>query len=75
MIKFGPLIARRLEKRQPTPSPRRHLDDADLYKERNRVELFFSRIKHFRRIANRYDKLASTFRGFITFAAIMLWLK
>ncbi|MDO9587318.1 MAG: transposase, partial [Phenylobacterium sp.] len=38
-------------------------------------ERFFSRIKHFRRIATRYDKLASTFMGFVTLAAIMLWLK
>ena len=54
---------------------RRHAYDAVLYKERNRVERFFSRIKHFRRIATRYDKLASTFMGFVTLAAIMLWLK
>lgn len=54
---------------------RQHAYDRALYKERNRVERFFSRIKHFRRIATRYDKLASTFRGFITLAAIMLWLK
>ena len=46
-----------------------------LYKERNRGERFFSRIKHFRRIATRYDKLAATFMGFITLAAIMLWRK
>lgn len=64
----------------PVVPPRRHRKrqhtyDAALYKERNRVERFFSRIKHFRRIATRYDKLASTFRGFITLAAIMLWLK
>lgn len=64
----------------PVVPPRRnrkrlHAYDADLYKERNRVERFFSRIKHFRRIATRYDKLASTFMGFVTLAAIMLWLK
>ena len=54
---------------------RQHAYDTDLYKERNRVERFFSRIKQFRRIATRYDKLASTFMGFVTLAAIMLWLK
>ena len=64
----------------PVIPPRRnrkrlHAYDTALYKERNRVERFFSRIKHFRRIATRYDKLASTFMGFVTLAAIMLWLK
>jgi len=64
----------------PVVPPRRHRKrqhayDTTLYKERNRVERFFSRIKHFRRIATRYDKLANTFRGFVTLVSIMLWLK
>lgn len=64
----------------PVVPPRRHRKrqhayDRALYKERNRVERFFSRIKQFRRIATRYDKLAATFMGFVTLAAIMLWLK
>jgi transposase len=64
----------------PVVPPRRHRKrqhtyDKDLYKERNRVERFFSRIKHCRRIATRYDKLAETFMGFVTLASIMLWLK
>jgi transposase len=52
-----------------------HAYDKALYKERNHVERFFSRIKHCRRIATRYDKLAETFMGFVTLASIMLWLK
>ena len=54
---------------------RQHAYDQDLYKERNRVENFFQRIKHCRRIATRYDKLAETFMGFVVLASIMLWLK
>lgn len=54
---------------------RQHAYDKTLYKERNRVERFFSRIKQYRRIATRYDKLAATFMGFVTLASIMLWLK
>jgi transposase len=54
---------------------RQHAYDQALYKERNRVERFFSRIKHCRRIATRYDKLAETFMGFVLLASIMLWLK
>ena len=41
--------------------------DKDLYRERNRVERFFNKIKNFRRIATRYDKLRKTF-----FAAVYL---
>lgn len=64
----------------PVVPPRRHRRrphgyDKALYKERNRVERFFSRLKHCRRIATRYDKLASTFMGFIKLACIMLWLR
>ena len=54
---------------------RQHAYDKALYKERNRVERFFSRIKHCRRIATRYDKLVETFMGFVKLACIMLWLK
>lgn len=35
------------------------------YKHRNLVERFFCRVKHFRRIATRYDKLAERFISFI----------
>jgi transposase len=54
---------------------RQHAYDKALYKERNRVERFFSRIKQCRRIATRYDKLAETFMGFVILASIMLWLR
>ncbi|MBU1176298.1 MAG: transposase, partial [Alphaproteobacteria bacterium] len=38
-------------------------------------EGFFAKLKQWRRIATRYDKLAAHFLGFIKLAAIMLWLK
>jgi len=64
----------------PVVPPRRHRKrphgyDKALYKERNRVERFFSRLKHCRRIATRYDKLAETCMGFVKLACIMLWLR
>jgi transposase len=34
------------------------------YRRRHRIENFFERIKRYRRIATRYDKLAETFLGF-----------
>jgi transposase len=46
-----------------------------LYKERNKIERFFNRLKQFRRIATRYDKLLVNFMGFVKLAAISLWLK
>jgi putative transposase len=49
--------------------------DAELYKERNRVERFFNKLKQFRRVATRYDKLLANFMGFVTPAAIAIWLK
>lgn len=39
-----------------------HYDDY-IYKERNCIERFFNRIKHFRRIVTRYDKTAIMFLG------------
>ena len=45
--------------------------DKELYKRRNEVERFFRRIKRFRRIFTRYDKLDIVFAGFILFAMII----
>ena len=45
--------------------------DKELYKRRNEVERFFRRIKRFRRIFTRYDKLDTVFAGFILFAMIV----
>ena len=42
-----------------------------LYKQRNQVERLFRRIKRFRRIFTRYDKLDSVFLAFICFAFIV----
>lgn len=45
------------------------------YKERHLVECFFNKLKHFRRVATRYDKLSSMFQAFVFLASIMIWLK
>lgn len=49
--------------------------DADLYKECNKIERFFNKLKQFRRVATRYDKLLVNFMGFVKLAAIAIWLK
>lgn len=48
--------------------------DRHQYRHRNLVERFFCRMKHFRRIATRYDKLASRFSTFIALVACFIWL-
>ncbi len=45
------------------------------YKERHLVECFFNKLKHFRRVATRYDKLISRFKTFVYLAAVMVLLK
>ena len=46
-----------------------------LYRERNLIERFFSRLKHFRRVATRYDKLADNFLAMIQLASMRLRLR
>ena len=45
--------------------------DATIYKDRNLIERFFSKIKHFRRIATRYDKLARNYASFLNLVAAL----
>ena len=45
-----------------------------LYKERHLVEVFFLKLKEFRRVATRYDKLADRFLAFIHLACIRILL-
>lgn len=49
--------------------------DRNLYRDRNKVERFFSRLKQFRRLATRYDKTASSFLGMVHFVSALLWLR
>ena len=46
-----------------------------LYRERNLIERFFSKLKHFRRVATRYDKLADNFLAMVQLASMRLWLR
>lgn len=49
--------------------------DTELYKQRNVIERFFNKLKQFRRVATRYDKLLANFMGFVKLAAIAIWLR
>ena len=50
------------------------LMDRELYRERNVVERLVGKLKEYRRVATRYDKLAATYVAFVQLAAIRLWL-
>lgn len=49
--------------------------DYSHYKERHVVECFFQKLKQFRRVATRYDKLIACFKGFVYLACVMILAK
>jgi transposase len=48
--------------------------DFALYRERNLVERFFCKLKQFRAISTRYDKLANTFLAAVAMVCVLFWL-
>jgi len=60
--------ARRNRKLQP-------VIDEHVYALRNRIERCFSKLKHSRRLATRYDKTADSFLGFVLIASIRSWIR
>ncbi len=74
-------ITATIEERQATPnnavtSNRKQRDcfSKGLYREGNRIERFFCRMKQFRRIAPRYEKFTANDLAMLKLAAIRLWL-
>jgi transposase len=61
------------------PSSKRRIKqrdyDKDIYKNRNKIECFFSKIKQFRRISTRYDKCAHVFLSFVYFVGALIWFR
>ena len=49
--------------------------DKHLYQERNLVERFINKIKHYRRIATRYEKTALSFASMLFLVGTMIWLR
>jgi len=45
------------------------------YRERHLIECFIGKIKHFRRIFSRFDKLARRYLGFLHFVSALIWLR
>jgi transposase len=59
----------------PKSNRKKHREyDKELYKARHLIENFFARLKQYRAIATRYDKLATTFLGGIFLASSVIWL-
>lgn len=50
-----------------------HAFDRKAYKRRNLIERAFCRLKDWRRVATRYDKLARNFHAAVAIAAIIIW--
>ena len=49
--------------------------DTHLYKERHLIENQIGKLKHFRRVFSRFDKLAKNYLSFIYFARAVIWLR
>jgi transposase len=61
-----PSCSRRIVKRSVDPA---------IYRQRNLVERFFCKLKQFRRVATRFDKLARNFLAAALLASTRLWLR
>ena len=48
--------------------------DRKIYKERNLVERLFQKLKQFRRIATRYERLKRNYQSMLNLACSMIWL-
>lgn len=65
--------ANRVRRRQTGARPPTF--DRELYKNRNVVERCFARLKQFRAIATRFDKLANRYKAGLQLASLILWLR
>lgn len=48
--------------------------DVTLYQDRNKVERFINRVKHYRRVATWYEKTGRNYLAFVYVASAMVWL-
>jgi transposase len=63
-----PVIPSKANRKQPRKT------DFALYRERNLVERFFCKLKQYRAISTRYDKLANTFFAAVALVCVLFWL-
>ena len=62
-----PVVPNNRTRKHPYPFDRK------AYRRRNLIERMFSRLKDFRRVATRYDKLAVTYDAAVLIAAMVIW--
>lgn len=67
---MNPVIPRKSNSKKPNPE-----FDRFLYKLRHLVENLFARLKHFRSIATRFEKLARNFKSMVYLACSFIWIK
>ena len=68
--KMTPVIPRKANSKKPNPE-----FDTHLYRLRHLVENLFAKLKHFRGIATRFEKLARNFRALVYFACSFIWIR
>ena len=67
-LRYNPVVPPKRNRKNPWTH------DAELYKRRNEIERFFRRLKEFRAVATRYDKLDVVFTSCIWMACICILL-
>jgi len=77
MALVNQIKARGAEAHIPTQRDRKVQRSVDraIYRQRNLVERYFNKLKHFRRIATRFEKLAVTFLAAVALASARLWMR
>jgi len=67
-----------LEAEVVIPPKKNRLDQREysreLYKDRNKIERFINRIKHYRRVATRYEKTARNYLAMLHLVSSLVWL-
>ena len=64
-----PVIPSRKDAKEPSAH------DEWRYRERHLIECFIGKIKHFRRVFSRFDKLARRYLGFLHLTSTLIWLR
>ena len=64
-----PVIPPRSNRKEP------HSYDKHLYRERHLVECLIGKIKHYRRIFSRFEKLDTSYLGFLHFVGALIWIR
>jgi transposase len=63
------VIPARAQRKTPRPY------DEHLYKERHLVECFINKVKHYRRIFSRFEKLSRNYLSFVHLVGAIIWLR